>query len=226
MAKHSRRWYKEKNHQLKDNVFSSVDEHLETILSYAYDKINKWPMHEELWNEEYLTEIEQNFYDALVDTYAVIASGMEDIYEHLTPWSLKQLKNIYDLTFDKDQEKFDERVEHWWKRALLQLQQDTLSRREIKKQLAYEYDRLLRTESSVLMREIHKNKHPISLKSAIYIIEECTCDDCVNGEYSDPDEIPNWPFHPCCNANGYWIDTDDIDDIRDLDLEIDEVEKE
>ena len=56
-------------------------------------------------------------------------------------------------------------------------------------------------------------------------LEKATSDLCSkwNGEYPAGEDIPLPPYHTNCQCSAYYIETDDEDNVNDLDLEVEEI---
>ena len=75
---------------------------------------------------------------------------------------------------------------------------------------------------------IDENKHIIAqyIPKNPVIVEAGTCDDLCgewSGEYPADEAIPLPPYHTNCQCSAYYIETDDEDDVNDLDLEVEEI---
>ena len=146
-------------------------------------------------------------YSSLERTYSAIVSSLKDIYSHLKDFDVQDIKS---LTYQDDGKTIEDRVESYLKEARGMV--STL----------YDFDLLLKNESRIIKRAIIKNRvKPI----ASILVIECEEEDChfgcdhYAGEYpaDEPIELP--PYHPNCNCTYYFIETDDENDIKDLDLE-------
>lgn len=228
--------YGKKNKKLVAGVLAIIDKYLEEILAICFEAIDNFPLTEEEW-DEIEQQIEDLFFKCLIEIYKFVLQQLEEIYGPLNGWSLEDLLELYQLTYEGQDTDWSLNcaIAKWWKEAY-----NTLATREkrqttnaqLKKLLTYEYDRLLRTEGRRLAVNIKREKF-LHITGYVWVVDAdgCTCEHCaaVGGykEYDDENEIPEWPpYHPQCSApDPYPVPTDDEDDIHDGDLEIEEIEK-
>lgn len=59
-------------------------------------------------------------------------------------------------------------------------------------------------------------------RPSMLIIEAGCGDLCQGGEYAADENVDLPPFHPNCQCIWYFDETDDSDDIEDLELEVEE----
>ena len=86
------------------------------------------------------------------------------------------------------------------------------------------YSRLLNNEGRYLFTHLMEMK--IKPVASILVIETGTCDDLCGewaGEYPAGEDVPLPPYHTNCQCSAYYIETDDEDDVNDLDLEVEEI---
>lgn len=88
------------------------------------------------------------------------------------------------------------------------------------------YDRLLRNETQIIKNTVMQNK--VGKLSQLVIIEN-SGGDCDGGcaQYAGEwpvDEAILPPYHPNCCCQAYYDDTDNEDDIKDLELENDDID--
>lgn len=87
---------------------------------------------------------------------------------------------------------------------------------------------LLINESRIIESLVIKGK---LRRTASILVIECEENDCnfgcteYAGEHPADEDVPLPPYHPDCVCTYYYIETDDEDDIHDLDLSIEDVEK-
>ena len=149
-------------------------------------------------------------YSSLEQVYSVIISFLKDTYSHLKDFDVQDIKS---LTYQDDGKTIEDRVESYLKET-----------RGVVSTL-YDFDLLLRNESRIIKRAIiEKRVKPI----ASILIIECEEEDChlgcdqYAGEYPADEPIDLPPYHPNCNCTYYFVETDNEDDIEDLDLEVEE----
>ena len=217
--------YPLKKHQkIKDKLKKTVevlnkkiDSELEAIIKIIFSQIVS---DEKINTKEHQTILISLFYKALENLYSEINIELGKIYKKVAPFNLK---NIIDLTFQEDGKTLDERIIKY----LDDLEEKRLSGDlpdNLKNFSVNMYSRLLNNESKYLFTHLMEMK--IKPVASILVIEAETCDDLCgewSGEYSADETIPLPPYHTNCQCFAYYIETDDEDDVNDLDLEVEEI---
>ena len=213
-----------KHYKIKDKLEKTteafnkkIDSELESIIK----KIFSWITNDEKINtEEHKTILIDLCQNALENLYSEINIQLGKIYKTVAPFNLK---DITDLTFQEDGKTLDERITKY----LDDLEEKRLSGDfpdNLKSFGANMYSRLLNNEGRYLFTHLMKMK--IKPVASILVIETGTCDDLCgewNGEYPAGEDVPLPPYHTNCQCSAYYIETDDEDDVNDLDLEVEEV---
>ena len=213
-----------KHQKIKDKLKKTVevlnkkiDSELEAIIKIIFS----WIVSDEKINtKEHQTILISLFYKALENLYSEINIELGKIYKKVAPFNLK---NIIDLTFQEDGKTLDERIIKY----LDDLEEKRLSGDlpdNLKNFSVNMYSRLLNNESKYLFTHLMEMK--IKPVASILVIEAGTCDDLCgewNGEYPADEAIPLPPYHTNCQCSAYYIETDDEDDVNDLDLEVEEI---
>ena len=194
-----------------------IDSELEAIIKIIFS----WIINDEKINtKEHQTILINLFYKALENLYSEINIELGKIYKKIAPFDLK---NIIDLTFQEDGKTLDERIIKY----LDDLEEKRLSGDlldDLKNFSVNMYSRLLNNESKYLFTHLMEMK--IKPVAPILVIEAETCDDLCgewSGEYPADEAIPLPPYHTNCQCIAYYIETDDEDDVNDLDLEVEEI---
>lgn len=213
-----------KHYKIKDKLEKAteafnkkIDFELESIIK----KIFSWITNDEKINtDEHKTILTNLFYKALENLYSEINAELGKIYKKVAPFNLK---NIANLTFQEDGKTLDERIAKY----LDELEEKRLSGDfpdNLKNFSVNMYSRLLNNESKYLFTHLMKMK--IKPVASILVIEAGICDDLCSewvGEYPAGEDIPLPPYHTNCQCSAYYIETDDEDDVNDLDLEVEEI---
>ena len=194
-----------------------IDSELEAIIK----KIFSWIANDEKINtEDHQADLIDLFYKALENLYSEINIELGKIYKKVAPFNLK---NIIDLTFQEDGKTLDERIIKY----LDDLEEKRLSGDlpdNLKNFGVNMYSRLLNNEGKYLFTHLMEMK--IKPVASILVIETGTCDDLCGewaGEYPAGEDVPLPPYHTNCQCSAYYIETDDEDDVDDLDLEVEEI---
>lgn len=187
-------------------VFQKMYEYLEKIIlvaiNYSEDKIN--------YNDA-VNNILDLFTDSLSETYLIVSQDLKTIYPMTKAF---EPKDILDLTYHQDGKTLLDRIK------------DYLSSTKDKISLINKFSMLLENETKIIKGLVIKMK--ISPVASILVIEcnegECNfgCDQYA-GEYPADEQIPLPPYHPNCSCSFYYIETDDIDEIEELDTEVEEI---
>lgn len=194
-----------------------IDSELEAIIKIIFS----WIANDEKINtKEHQTILINLFYKALENLYSEINIELGKIYTKVAPFNLQ---NIANLTFQEDGKTLDERIIKY----LDDLEEKRLSGDfpdDLKSFSVNMYSRLLNNESKYLFTHLMEMK--IRPVASILVIESGTCGDLCsewNGEYPAGEDIPLPPYHTNCQCSAYYIETDDEDDVNDLDLEVEKI---
>lgn len=208
---------KDKLEKATEVLNKKIDSELEAIIKIIFS----WIANDEKINtEDHQADLIDLFYKALENLYSEINIELGKIYKKVAPFNLK---NIIDLTFQEDGKTLDERIIKY----LDDLEEKRLSGDlpdNLKNFSVNMYSRLLNNESKYLFTHLMEMK--IKPVASILMIEAGTCDDLCsewNGEYPADEPIPLPPYHTNCQCSAYYIETDDEDDVNDLDLEVEEI---
>lgn len=175
--------------------------------------IKEKDQHSMIENVKYCLDI---IYECLTKVFQNTAAKLNIMYEDLPDF---KIQDVMKITYQSDGKTTEERVKAYWNEN---------ENEEDNARLLRQLDSLLQNEAVVVENVVKENKQPLS--ATLSIIEGgCSCGD---GDCNDwcgifaPGDEPNGlpPFHPGCNCVHYYVDTDDLDDINDLDLETEEVE--
>lgn len=213
-----------KHYKIKDKLEKAtevlnkkIDSELEEIIKIIFS----WIANDEKINtKDHRENLINLFYNALGNLYSEINIQLGKIYKTVAPFNLK---DITDLTFQEDGKTLDERITKY----LDDLEEKRLSGDfpdNLKNFGANMYSRLLNNEDKYLFTHLMEMK--IKPVASILVIETGTCDDLCGewaGEYPVGEDIPLPPYHTNCQCSAYYIETDDEDDVNDLDLEVEEI---
>ena len=186
-------------------AYKNLDSDISVLITDTLEDISELIIDDPLSNEK---EIINLIYSFLETVYSTIISTFDEIYSELADFKIEDIK---DLTYQEDGKTIEDRVHEY-----------LIDHKNLISTL-YKFDLLLDTESKNIKRAIADNRvRPV----ASILIIECDEEDChfgcdqYAGEYpaDEPIELP--PYHPNCDCFYYFIETDDPDDIKDLDLEI------
>lgn len=208
---------KDKLEKATDVLNKKIDSELENIIKTLFSWIAEG---EKINTEDHRDFLIDLFYNALGNLYSEINIQLGKIYKTVAPFNLR---DITDLTFQEDGKTLDERIGKYLddlekKRVSEDFQDD------LKNFGTNMYSRLLNNEGKYLFTHLMEMK--IKPVASILVIETGTCDDLCNewgGEYPAGESIPLPPYHTNCQCSAYYIETDDEDDVNDLDLEVEEV---
>lgn len=208
---------KDKLEKAIEALNKEIDLELEAIIKIIFS----WIANDEKINtEDHQVDLIDLFYKALENLYSEINIELGKIYKKVAPFNLK---NIIDLTFQEDGKTLDERIIKY----LDDLEEKRLSGDlpdNLKNFSVNMYSRLLNNESKYLFTHLMEMK--IKPVASILVIEAGACDDLCSewsGEYPADEAIPLPPYHTNCQCSAYYIETDDEDDVNDLDLEVEEI---
>ena len=205
---------RQKIHKLREEINSIREQDFEKIVSFILKALKEYQNNTMSWDGLY-SEIEDLFYKSFEGVYKSMNIGLEDIYKQLKEFSIE---DISDLTYCLDGKTLNERIKEYWDEGKKRLnnREDV---NDIKSYLINKYDRILRTETSIIESKIKTYRKPIN---ASILVIESGCEKCSGGEYPADEDVALPPFHPNCECCHYYVVTDDKDDIHDLDLEIEE----
>lgn len=190
---------KRQNKQLDMEIAEIVDAGLEKIAKLLAKK------------DRDIEEIISIIYSILEKVYSTVIASLKETYTQLKDFDVEDIRS---LTYQEDGKTIEDRVEIY-----LDEETDIVS-------TLYRFYVLLMNESRIIKRVLVE--HRVKPIASILVIE-CEEEDChfgcdeYAGEYpaDEPIELP--PYHPNCNCTYYFIETDNVDDIEDLDLEVDEL---
>lgn len=208
---------KDKLEKATDVLNKKIDSELENIIKTLFSWIAEG---EKINTEDHRDFLIDLFYNALGNLYSEINIQLGKIYKTVAPFNLR---DITDLTFQEDGKTLDERIAKY----LDDLEKKRVSgdfQDDLKNFGTNMYSRLLNNEGKYLFTHLMEMK--IKPVASILVIETGTCDDLCNewgGEYPAGESVPLPPYHTNCQCSAYYIETDDEDDVNDLDLEVEEV---
>lgn len=208
---------KDKLEKATDVLNKKIDSELENIIKILFSWIAEG---EKINTKDHRTTLINLFYNSLEEIYSEINVELGKIYKKVAPFNLK---NITDLTFQADGKTLDERISKY----LDDLEEKRISgdfQDDMKNFGTNMYFRLLNNESRYLFTHLMEMK--IKPVASLLVIETGICDDLCgewNGEYPVGENIPLPPYHTNCQCSAYYIETDDEDDVNDLELEVEEV---
>ena len=208
---------KDKLEKATDVLNKKIDSELENIIKTLFSWIAEG---EKINTEDHRDFLIDLFYNALGNLYSEINIQLGKIYKTVAPFNLR---DITDLTFQEDGKTLNERIGKY----LDDLEKKRVSgdfQDDLKNFGTNMYSRLLNNEGKYLFTHLMEMK--IKPVASILVIETGTCDDLCNewgGEYPAGESIPLPPYRTNCQCSAYYIETDDEDDVNDLDLEVEEV---
>ena len=208
---------KDKLEKATDVLNKKIDSELENIIKILFSWIAEG---EKINTKDHRTTLINLFYNSLEEIYSEINVELGKIYKKVAPFNLK---NITDLTFQVDGKTLDERISKY----LDDLEEKRISgdfQDDMKNFGTNMYFRLLNNENRYLFTHLMEMK--IKPVASLLVIETGICDDLCgewNGEYPAEENIPLPPYHTNCQCSAYYIETDDEDDVNDLELEVEEV---
>lgn len=206
-------------YSIRNEVNKISDDYLTKLYLKLKSYINKYP---DIDWKKFNQDILQLYYKCLESVYTDVSKSIKKLYKKVIPYNIK---DIMDLTYQKDGKTLEERILEYLNKAKEKL--DANEQFDIViLYLLNRYTLILMTETKMVEEAVKKNKKPI-VESGTYliqVIEGCGGDcnsDCLdyNGIYREDDDIPWPPYHPNCSGIAYYDITDDPDDIHDLDLD-------
>lgn len=207
---------KAKIQSMNSSLLSSKDKDLEKIVSVVLkciDGIFDW--------QEGSQKILEIFIDSLTKAYSFTSQEIKKIYSKVKEFDIE---DVLSLTYRSDGKTLEERIKQYCQTGKFMVEEGR-SKKEISLFLSTMLDRLLENETLIIRNGVILNK--IAPVATILVIEtsgadcESGCAD-YEGEYPADENIPLPPYHPYCSCIYYYIITDDMDDIEDLELEIEE----
>ena len=202
---------KDKLEKATDVLNKKIDSELENIIKILFSWIAEG---EKINTKDHRTTLINLFYNSLEEIYSEINVELSKIYKKVAP---------FNLNFQADGKTLDERISKY----LDDLEEKRISgdfQDDMKNFGTNMYFRLLNNESRYLFTHLMEMK--IKPVASLLVIETGICDDLCgewNGEYPAGENIPLPPYHTNCQCSAYYIETDDEDDVNDLELEVEEV---
>lgn len=191
---------------MDQKIISNMYKYLEKIILVIIDYLNN-----KISYDEAVNKILDLFTDSLSETYLTVSQDLKDIYPRMKVF---EPKDILDLTYQEDGKTLLDRIKKH------------LSSPSNKASIITKFSTLLENETKIIKGLVMKMK--IAPVASILVIE-CNEGDCnleceeYAGEYPADEPIPLPPYHPHCSCSFYYIETDDVDDIEDLDGEVEEM---
>lgn len=166
-------------------------------------------------NIEHLISI---FYQALEKIYSDICSDLKNIYTKIDDFVPDDINK---LTYQEDGKTLEERITTYLNN-IQEKRDSNIDITSIKTYCINMYDRILINEAAYLKHHVMSNK--LSKKASILVIEGGnSCGGCGPlGEYPASEDVDLPPYHTNCQCSCYWVETDNEDDIADLDLEVED----
>lgn len=202
--------------RLRLTVDNQMYKHFETIMHYLGELVNSSEANWLISDNEnaYYQKVYQEFLSSFTDTYNLLSKELKRIYKEVSDFTVNDL---LDLTYKADGKTFKERFDYYWNEARDRLKHSNSE--EVKWWLGAKYERILRTETHVIESKIKDKEKPIL---ASLIVIDSGCEECQGGEFAIDEDVALPPFHPNCQCNWWYEETDNRDDIADLDLIIEE----
>lgn len=204
---------KSKIQEMNESLIEEKDKFLEKIILVILRCINGFMD----W-EDGKKEILNIFIDSLTKTYSLTSKEVKKIYSKTKEFNIK---DILSLTYQADGKTIEQRINQHIQKAIEMLENNH-SGREVIIFLSDKLDKLLENETAIIRNAVIQQK--VAPVASILVIEgqesDCRygCSEYI-GEYPADEGIPLPPYHPSCSCTYYYIETEDLDDIRDLDLE-------
>lgn len=202
--------------RLRLTVDNQMYKHFETIMYYLNELVDSSEANWLISDNEntYYQKVYQEFLSSFTDTYNLLSKELKRIYREVSDFTVNDL---LDLTYKADGKTFKERFDYYWNEARNRLKHS--NSKEVKWWLGAKYERILRTETHVIESKIKDKEKPIL---ASLIVIDSGCEECQGGEFAIDEDVALPPFHPNCQCNWWYEETDNPDDIADLDLIIEE----
>lgn len=196
--------------ELRNKINASKEEALSTITRLIL-KATRNSMPQTTYNDIY-----DAFLESFNTTYKLTKNGLLDLYKEVSDF---EVTDLLELTYTKDGKTFEERLKYYWAEAKSNLSNKTWTPQYAQERLIHSYDRILETETRVIETKVKDKSTPAH---ASLIVIESGCDTCQGGEYPIGETIEFPPFHPNCQCTWWYEETDNIDDIEDLELEVED----
>lgn len=192
---------------MNQKINKELDSTLENITKLIFNSLKK---NDEIPQQDILNLV----YSSLSNIYSLISNDLKEMYSKVAEFNINQ---ISDLTYQKDGKTLEERITN----HIDYIKDNKDNEQLIKNYAIQSFDTLLHTESMYLKNKLMYNK--IRPVASVLIIE--AGNDCAEygGEFPADEDVPLPPYHPNCQCVSYYIEeTDNEDDIKDLDLEVEE----
>ena len=193
---------------MRDQIDLAFDKYLHEITKIILKASKNYP---DDWHK-YYQQIEDLYYEFLVNIYNIVNNYLKTIYKKIPEFSIE---DIYELTYNADGKTLTERLKEHWQEVGKHLKINNDDRINISNHLVNMYDRILFTESRIIESKLKKIKKP---EEATILVIESGCDKCEGGDYPPDEDILLPPYHPNCNCQWYY-EVANEDDIHDLNLE-------
>lgn len=207
---------RQKINDLLETESSKFDEELMKII-IKYQRTKKI-------NKEDADYIKELIYKLLEEVYKLTSAELRVIYKYIQKLDIE---NILELTFEKDGKKLEERIDEYLEELVEDYEyyySETNNSSEAISltfsALQPKFKRIIVTESYHMESAVKKLKKPN--RPSMLIIEAGCGDLCQGGEYAADENVDLPLFHPNCQCIWYFDETDDSDDIEDLELEVEE----
>lgn len=207
---------RQKINDLLETESSKFDEELMKII-IKYQRTKKISKED----ADYIKEL---IYKLLEEVYKLTSAELRVIYKYIQKLDIE---NILELTFEKDGKKLEERIDEYLEELVEDYEyyySETNNSSEAISltfsALQPKFKRIIVTESYHMESAVKKLKKPN--RPSMLIIEAGCGDLCQGGEYAADENVDLPPFHPNCQCIWYFDETDDSDDIEDLELEVEE----
>lgn len=209
--------------QLRKKVDESKEKYLNDIFSQIKTVVTEnprnWGNLTDVKNKEsqsHFAILYRTYFESFTETYKITSVELKQLYKEISDFNVKDL---YDLTYKSDGKTFDDRLYEYWREAQERLNKRRESAESVINWLQNRCELILNTETRVIESKVKDNKKPVH---ASLIVIDSGCETCQGGEYPIGESIDLPPFHPNCQCNWWYEETDEPDDIKDLDLEIEE----
>lgn len=205
--------------KIRKDTDKICDDYLTKIYVKIKEYVNNYP---EINWDNFKDDILKSCYNCLEEVYAYVSKSLKELYKEVEDFDIK---DINDLTYQKDGKTLEDRISEHLKNAKEKLD----NKEKLDLVILYILNRItviLVTETRMVEQAVKKNKKPI-IKDGYYgilVIDGCGGDcngDCpeYNGIYPEDAEIPIPPYHPNCGGISYYDITNDPDEIEELDLD-------
>lgn len=197
----SRQWYIKQFKKLLEKIDVNSEEFFEAAVKIALRFLRH-----EITFDEFVDQIIDLIYKSLEKTMALTLAELREIYSKLQDIK-EELKN---MTFSEDGKTLEERIYN----ICQELYYDHIS----KEMFIYRLGLIFHNENRYLYQKIKQKAMP---SAGLVVFFGCSCDKCSQESRVYPyNEVPAWPpFHVNCSGDWFEVETDDADDIHDLDLE-------